>query len=472
MSQDLARYLQELAEEGEKESSGRFSIDFAKARSKLSELLFADPSNYLLKFVQAGVSSGAAPILVQTRRHDLQASFRSEAFRPDQLAHLKDLLYEPTSVSDNEPLHHLLLALHAARALHPDLLVFACRNGQSGAALLLQSESLRLVEIPAGLPGQGNECLLLIRRKPGESWLRRMFYKPRDLAQDTSALAQRCRYSWAPIIMDGRTITPSPFRFQGGAFPILADRFYLSRSPAQELLTFPAYLDRPAMVYDPHGQTQNLDSSGATLLQQWRSYNLPRYVKEGALFEPTAAPSQAVLRQELANILSPIPRDGIVLYRGGYRSFSVNRDTRSQQVLFVPGSEGFTSSIYARSGGLLGKPTAYPAGLAHFVCPTVPAQSASALVLSHHGVLLQPIAVELPLKGVIAVISDRKVRTDLSGLQAIHNDRLKLVVAWVEQECEKLKNELRRLLRMLEPMHLKTRQVQEIAARHDIELNL
>lgn len=472
MSQDLASYLQELADEGEKESSGRFSIDFAKARSKLSELLFADPANYLLKFVQSGISSGAAPILVQTRRHDLQASFRSQAFQPEQLAQLKDLLYEPTSVSDNEPLHHLLLALHAARALQPDLLVFACRNDQTGAALILQSQSLRLVQIPAGSPAGGSECLLLIRRKPTDGWLRRMFYKPRDLAHDTSALVQRCRYSWAPIILDGRTVTPSPFRFQGGSFPILADRFYLSRSPARQLLTLPAFVDRPAMVYDTNGQTQNLDSPGATLLQQWRSYNLPRYSQEGALFEMTAAPSQAAMRQDVVNLLSTAPKDGIVLYRGGYRSFSINRDSRSQQLLFVPNTERFTQSIYARSGGLLGKPTAYPAGLAHFVCPTVPAQSASALVFSHHGVLLEPIPVELPLKGVIAVLSDCQVRTDLSGLQAIQNERFQSVLLWVQQECEKLKNELRRLLRMLEPMHLKTRQVEEIAARHLIEVNL
>lgn len=473
MSQDLARYLQELAEEGDKDSSGSFSIDYSKARSKISERLFADPSNYLLKFVQCGIASGAAPIRVQTRKSDLQVSFRSSLLHPDQLESLKEQLYSPELSSENKAMHHLALALHAARALQPDQLVFACRTALSGQALILHKESIRQLEIPGGQAGGECECLLLIRRTPKDHWVRRLLYQPRDLANDSAALVGRCGYSWSPIQLDNRTVTPRPLQCKGGGkFPQLVDRFYLSRSPVNQLLTLPAFIDRPAWVYDLRGQGQNLDSHGSTLLQQWRSYSLPRYSGQEPLFEPTASPSISASRHEISGPLSFALPTGIALYRGGYRNFSVNRDSRVQQYLYVPHGDQFTTSLYSRPGGLLGSPTPYPAGQAHFVVPTLPEQKTSALFFCHHGVLLDPIPVELPLYGMRVVLSDPKISTDLSGLQAIQNERFQQVLQWVQEESEKLKGELRRLLRMLEPVNLSLKQVRQLAERHDIQLDL
>lgn len=47
------------------ESSGRFSIDFLKARDKLERFRLPSPSHYLLKAVQAAVLAGATEINVK-----------------------------------------------------------------------------------------------------------------------------------------------------------------------------------------------------------------------------------------------------------------------------------------------------------------------------------------------------------------------------------------------------------------------
>ena len=445
MSLELGDYLRDLVAEGEKDSSGQFSLDFESAREKLSKNLFAHPSNYLLKMVQFACAQGAAPIQVQTRRHDLQISFEGKPFSEADMEGLREQLYQPEVDVARPELRHLILALHAARALQPELMVFASRTPGSGRGLLFHQDQVRPIEIPPGPTAQ----LLLIRRKPKDSWLRQLFYSPRHLADDCHALASRCRYSWSPIFLDGRLLSPAPFAFKGGTYPTLIDRYYLSREQPRELLAFNHFHERPALVYDVNGKTQNVDALSNILIHQWRSYHVPHYLSSHQIFASTAPPSEPTVRTDSWFGGSD---SSVLLYRGGYRRFSVNRE-KEIQVISVSKVGGFTSSIYS-SKSWFSQPRPFPAGLAHMVCPASPTQEKSLVYFCQNGVLLEPVAMELELRGLVVVLADPNIRCDLSGLQPINNERLQAVAQWLMEESKKMKDELRKILRFSESLGL------------------
>ena len=59
----------------------------------------------------------------------------------------------------------------------------------------------------------------------------------------------------------------------------------------------------------------------------------------------------------------------------------------------------------------------------------------SYLVLSRHGMLLDPLPLErLPSDGWVAVVASNMIHTDASGLVAVQDDRLRAVQQWVSAE--------------------------------------
>ncbi len=66
---ELNAYLHRQIEGQRVDSSGKFTVDFAKARQKLALFQLTRPTDYLLKLVQAGV-------LAQCERLEVELSTR------------------------------------------------------------------------------------------------------------------------------------------------------------------------------------------------------------------------------------------------------------------------------------------------------------------------------------------------------------------------------------------------------------
>lgn len=455
---DLSAYCQALLREGEKESSGRFTIDYARARSNLSQHLFGDPSNYLLKFVQHAVAQNAANILVQTRRQDMQISFQGRALLAEDIHHLKDLLVEPSQAVGSR-WRDLILSLYAAQSLDPDFLVYASITPQKGVGLLLHHNRADVIDLPGGPDAQ----LLLLRRTSRDSFWRRLFYSPRHISQDCHALATRCRHSWVPILLDNRTVAPSLVQFKRGN---LAERVYLSRSQPEHLLSMPPFHERPALMYDLSGRTQNVDTVGKTVLHQWRSY--ASHDKGLPLFEVTYPPSTTPeVREGLLSDLVSAPAGRIVLYRGSHRTYSAMREQNS--LIVTAGTEGFSSSIFSHKGWFTSA-TPYPAAQAVMVCPSQPTRDESQLLICHKGVLLEPVAINLPLKDVRVVVADSQAQTDLTGLQVVRDERFQTLCEWVSKEAGKLRDEVRRVLRFHDNIGLSESFVKQVNQWHGLGL--
>lgn len=355
------------------------------------------------------------------------------------------------------------MAVHAAQAHRPTQLVVALRSLGQGRALVLQGEQVCGLEVPAGYSGE-TEVLFLLRRKPDDHWFKLWFCKPGYLAHDARTLTQRCGYSWSPIRFDGRFICPEALEFRGGPYATLVDRYYLSRSPAQQLLTFPLFSERPAAFYDLTGRPFNADNRATVLLHQWRTHWGERWDSGVDLFEPTPPPSRQPTRADFWS------DDGqsILLYRGPFRGFSVNRDVSKIQVISVT-TEQFTGAIYSRSGGLLGRPQVYPTGIAHMICPRQPQRQESILQVCQHGVLLQPLEISLPLKDMRVVVSLPDLGTDLSGLQVRQDERFESLLQWVQVQASKTRDDLRKILRFPEAAGLSERAAAQIADAHGLQ---
>ena len=435
---DLTDYCQELLREGERESTGRFTVDYARARASLSQNLFADPSNYLLKFIQYAVAQKAAPIMVQTRRQDLQISFQGRQLQSEDMVTLKDLLGTPQEAATS-PWRDLILSLYAAQALNPDFLLFASRDEAGGQGLMLHHDRADVVQLPAGAPAQ----ILLLRRSSRESLWRRLFCSPRHISQDCHTLVSRCRHSWSPIMLDNRALPPDSVQFKRGNPAHLVERIYLSRSQPDQLLALPPFSERPALIYDLNGRSLNLDTPGRTLLHQWRSYSSQAASKP--LFEVTRHPTLAPETGQ-SSLTDPFSASSgkILLYQGPYRSFSAVRD-KTSLLVSIP-SEGFTQAIYSHKSWFSAA-TPYPAAQLYIVCPTQPTREESLVFVCHYGVLLEPVTVSLPLKDVRVVVADHQAQTDLTGLQLVRDERFQEFVEWLAKEVSKMRDESRRVLR-------------------------
>lgn len=447
--------------EGEKESSGRFTIDYARARSNLSQHLFADPSNYLLKFVQHAVAQNAASLLVQTRRQDMQISFQGRALLHEDIHHLKELLVDPALAASSQ-WRDLILALYAAQSLEPDFLVYASITPSKGVGLLLHHHRADVIDLPGGPAAQ----LLLLRRTSRESFWRRLFYSPRHISQDCHGLATRCRHSWLPIVLDNRTLAPTLAQFKRGSVANLAERVYLSRSQPDHLLSMPPFYERPALMYDLNGRTQNLDTSGKTVLHQWRCY--ASHDKGKPLFDVSYSPTSTpeVREGQLTDLVSA-PTGRIAVYRGSHRTYSATREQNS--LIVTVGTEGFTNSIFSHKGWFTSA-TPYPAAQAVMVCPSQPEREDSQLLVCHKGVLLEPVAVSLPLKDMRVVVADPQAQTDLTGLQVVRDERFHTLCEWVAKEAGKLRDEVRRVLRFHDNIGLSESFAKQVNQCHGLGL--
>ena len=87
--------LRGLTEEGQKVSSGFFTVDTRTALEKLSKFQLASPHQYCLRWLQAAVAGGARTFNWHSSPSQVSAEMEGFLLDPDQLGHLPTLLLEP-----------------------------------------------------------------------------------------------------------------------------------------------------------------------------------------------------------------------------------------------------------------------------------------------------------------------------------------------------------------------------------------
>ncbi len=201
----------ELQAGGERDSSGRFTLDLLKAFSKLSAHQLASPIGALLKFVQHGLASGARRVDLHLRAREVVLSHDGRGLDQTDRAALGGL-------SSSEPrLHHLGVALRALAVTEPPVLE-------------LETEPRVRLRYTRGtepaLPFSLRDLDLAVMARHGTR-----------VAGEVLLLGQACRYSPVGIFLNGSRIKnglfggPRPVDNQGFNLQVARCRIVDSRVP-------------------------------------------------------------------------------------------------------------------------------------------------------------------------------------------------------------------------------------------------
>ncbi len=131
MSQ-LSDFIDELAQDGQKDSGGQFSVDAVRARQKLQVFRLAEPTHYVLPLVSAALMSGAAVINFQGDFGNLTMDFDGRPFTALEL--------EDSLAATEGRLGELGIGLSAALAMKPSRILVSSTHGQTVSVLEIKNE--------------------------------------------------------------------------------------------------------------------------------------------------------------------------------------------------------------------------------------------------------------------------------------------------------------------------------------------
>ncbi|MBN9418509.1 MAG: hypothetical protein J0I12_23870 [Candidatus Eremiobacteraeota bacterium] len=446
---DLALYLEQLTQEGSRDSQGSFSVDYARALEKLSQRLFHDPTSWLIKLVQAAAASGAAEVQLRPLRDRLEVQFTSHGFTSSQFADLDALLHEALGHSDSPATGHFLRAFHACRAARPETLAWAVVDAEGGFSYVLRGDQTQRQLVPPRA-GTGCECVLSLRPSTPRSW-----------GEEERALTGRCALSPVGIRWEKRRLNPM---VPAMGKQLLLDRLYLSRGPANGLLHLPHLTEIPALVYDLGNGYRDHYSHGSTLLHQWRSY---RPTREHRLWEAEPGPSFSILESDVFQEIFGIPKTAYPINHGLIRGGRIEGRNNGYQILYVKGLEQFTLARQPLAQGRFGKRLP-PCAQIWLRCPVQP-EGETQLVVQRDGVLLDPIPLNVGLQGARVFAADGLVETDLSGLTPVRDERVQQLEGWLQSETLRGRKEIRQALRWGSKYGYSESAVEQITRVHELD---
>lgn len=127
----LEGILEDLQRQGEKDSSGRFTLDPSQALPKLKRFRLPDPHAYVLKLLQAAVRGGAGAFHLQSGTGQVQVSMQGVVLPLDRLPTIFLELLDETRSGD-PALEHLAVGLHSSLGTRARSISLAYWNGQRG----------------------------------------------------------------------------------------------------------------------------------------------------------------------------------------------------------------------------------------------------------------------------------------------------------------------------------------------------
>jgi hypothetical protein len=231
----IDEFLEAARQEGIVESSGRFSLDTARAERYLSQYQLVDKHYYLLKLVQFAVQAGADEIQFEIARDSVQATIIGCSLeRFDTKDVLATMLQQ--RIERRGPLKSLSIAIAAASALDPISVDWSAWNAYHQERLIMDEQGCKLQKLsrpPFSNSNEGSQIrsgyLFRMSRKPLQeepppppkqlSWLDqlRQYWKgqcseAKVYSHEHQLLSTKCQFAPILVKLDGRTLnSPSDF---------------------------------------------------------------------------------------------------------------------------------------------------------------------------------------------------------------------------------------------------------------------
>lgn len=199
--------LEDLRQDGRVESTGRFTLDAAKAREKMKKYQLQDPHEYVLQVVECAVAAGASDLDLQVDADDCRIRSSGWSLGQDQLQNLFSSLFGADRDAAGRSLRALAISLNSALALDPAEVRLDSWSGTEGWTLFVDPGTERVERLPAspwpaGRAGVG----LLVRRRRSWRVLGRFLRGLVALQPEAQAVCDRCRWAPLPITVNGRSI--------------------------------------------------------------------------------------------------------------------------------------------------------------------------------------------------------------------------------------------------------------------------
>lgn len=127
----LESILEDLQRQGQKHSSGGFTVDPAQALPKLQKFRLPDPHAYILKWLQAAVRGRASSFDLRSGTGSVQVQMPGLQLPIERLAHIFLELLQETRPGQ-EALAHLAVGLHCCLGIRAQAIRLFYRDGQRG----------------------------------------------------------------------------------------------------------------------------------------------------------------------------------------------------------------------------------------------------------------------------------------------------------------------------------------------------
>jgi hypothetical protein len=264
--------LGELSQEGQLDSRGVFTLDAQAAVQKLSEFQLNDPSDYLVKIVQAAVACGARRCEMKVAMFRIECWLWGANFDVTDLGSIPGELLRPATASPAR--YHLAVALNGAVSTVIQTIELAGFDGTCGQKVVWKSGE---TQTSSWTPPQGAEGSLLYlqfnRNKKGRAQAIDDFIGKRDIfgmlsgdesgwTRDEKILHQKFDLAAMPIQINGHGIrcgfkSLSDYNKSGWTFTGLFAQESFAQElffPGSSLLRVPVQSSKPCMVELKSGQ--------------------------------------------------------------------------------------------------------------------------------------------------------------------------------------------------------------------------
>ena len=195
--------LEELRQEGQVDSTGRFTLDAARAREKMKRYQLPDPHHYVLRVVQAAVASGASRIDLEVDADDCWIRFDARPPGPAELAGLFDNLFRSARDPASRALRALAIGLNSALALDPAWIRLDSQDGAEGWSLFVEAAGQR-VEAWPGAPGRASGVHIHVRQRHSWRVLGRFLRGFVALHPEARVAHEHCRWCPVPVRVNGK----------------------------------------------------------------------------------------------------------------------------------------------------------------------------------------------------------------------------------------------------------------------------
>ena len=278
----LEDLLRQLHEDGQKESSGAFSIDLEKATPKLRKFLLQNPFHYGLKLVQAGVAAGAVKIVFDIGDKGVTALLSGAGFEYGSMSIIFHYLLDADTSGATRAYRHLAIGINALVSLGASRIVVSSWDGARGYKSRWRSGDQKVSDFQESpqkepylkleMTRSGGEVAAGIWRKLNRDVIALASARRSTMDREQGSIIDRCFCCPVPTVVNGRLVSRSyrtePLSPIAGAVRYASDVACL-QVPASDARTSGLRLPGPwtsEMLFAPEGKTAAGERCLAVLL--------------------------------------------------------------------------------------------------------------------------------------------------------------------------------------------------------------